>query len=282
MEDADVSVINKNHYNTVTDTWELIFGDNFHFGYFEHENTSLQEATQLLVEKFIALGNITKNAKALDIGCGIGKPAIYIHEKTGCDITGISNSEKGIEEANRKMDEFGIRKGIRFEVRDALNTGLGPDIFDIVFLLESSHLIHNKERLFRECYRMLANGGTVILCDIIKLGEDVDPLRRTDVQIREGKLLTNVFGEVETRTLSYYKKVLIEAGFSDVQTQDISSHTIHTMQGWRKNIYENRDRLAVVSSEEKIEEFLNACDILEEYYRCHYIGYGFVKAVKKL
>ena len=53
----------KSHYNSVSDAWRLIFGDNFHLGYFRSDDMKLNEATNALIDELAQLGTITKTRK---------------------------------------------------------------------------------------------------------------------------------------------------------------------------------------------------------------------------
>ncbi|MGQ9703209.1 MAG: SAM-dependent methyltransferase [Actinomycetota bacterium] len=85
------------HYDRVTDAWKEFMGHDLHFGYFESEEMELAEATDRLIDKMLELCDIHEETRMLDVGCGIGGPAFYIHERYGCEIHGISTSRRGIQ-----------------------------------------------------------------------------------------------------------------------------------------------------------------------------------------
>ena len=130
----------KSHYDNVTDAWTEFMGENFHFGYFESDDMELDRATEMLIEKMLELTDIGGESRVLDVGCGIGGPAFYIHEKYGCAIDGISTSERGIQLASSASREKGY-DDVRFKVADGIDNGFPDGTFDIVWIMEATHLI---------------------------------------------------------------------------------------------------------------------------------------------
>ena len=222
----------KSHYNAVSEAWRFIFGDNFHLGYFRTDDMDLSEATNALIDELAQLGIITKNSNLLDVGCGIGEPAIYLHEKYHCTITGITISEKGVELATKKCVEKGYDNKIQFQRADALDNGFPDNSFDVVWVMESSHTMRDKEKLFTENYRVLKDNSTMLLCDMILKREmnEVEIFNyREDITVLE-----KVCGKAKTETLDYYQKKLQAAGFTTVHTLDISEKVFPTMVHWTK------------------------------------------------
>jgi len=150
------------HYDFVTDAWKEFMGDHFHFGYFETEDMELSRATEVMIEKMLELCDVSGDSRILDVGCGIGGPAFYIHEKFNCAIDGISTSERGVELANITSKEKGYHD-VKFKVANGLRNGFPDNTFDIVWIMETSHLIPNRVALFRECSRVLKENGTIVL-----------------------------------------------------------------------------------------------------------------------
>jgi cyclopropane-fatty-acyl-phospholipid synthase len=59
--------------------------------------------------------------RVLDIGCGWGGMALYLHAKTGADVTGVTLSEEQLKVARRRAEEAGVADHVRFELIDYRN-----------------------------------------------------------------------------------------------------------------------------------------------------------------
>ncbi len=273
---------NDQHYDQVTDAWQNIMGDNFHFGYFETGDISLAEATYALIDKMTNLLSITEKSKILDVGCGIGGPAVYISQKFNCTICGISTSRKGVEAAYQKSRTSGLSARLEFKVADGTRNGLPDNSFDIVWVMESSHLM-NKKALLKECQRVLKPKGTLILCDLMY--RYVKPLRNLAVQWRgmyKHRHRGGVYGKTNVLPMQYYWKTIHHFGFNEITTVDISTETIPTMKHWKQNLKDNREQIIASKSytDEDIDKFIRACNWLEMIFKNKVLGYAIIKAVK--
>ncbi len=269
----------RGHYDNVTDAWTEFMGENFHFGYFESDDTELPRATEMLIEKMLELVDVGRDTRILDVGCGIGGPAFYMHEKYGCAIEGISTSERGIQLASAASEEKGYEE-VRFKVADGVDNGFPDASFDVVWIMEATHLIADKKGLFRECYRVLKDGGTLVLCDIIQLMV-LPPHKGLWLFFVNGKkyyTLMKTFGPAHVVSLGTYCDRLIEAGFGEIDTIDISRHTINTLRWWRENALRYGGPTA--PEKEYADRFIRACGILEGFFASGLNGYGMVRATK--
>jgi cyclopropane fatty-acyl-phospholipid synthase-like methyltransferase len=269
----------KFHYNEITDGWRFIFGENFHLGYFRTPDETLDQATINLIDLLAGKGPISTSARVLDVGCGIGGPAFYLHEKYQCDITGITISERGAELAQKSNLEKGCSQKVRFEVADILGDFFPKERFDIIWIMEVAHLIQDKPKLFERCRKLLKDGGTLLLCDMITERE----FSAFDI-LRHGKAIATMertFGKAKTETLAYYRQALEHAGFCNIETLDVSQNIYPTMQQWRQNIHRYSAQLSTCMSDERIQDFLKACDILETFYREKMLGYGVINGMKR-
>ena len=91
----------------------------------------------------------------LDVGCGIGGPAIQIAEKFRCQVTGISVSSVGIDRARSKAEQTTVGELLDFRLGDAMQMDFEDGTFDVVWVMESSHLMPDKPHLVSECQRVL-------------------------------------------------------------------------------------------------------------------------------
>jgi cyclopropane fatty-acyl-phospholipid synthase-like methyltransferase len=271
----------KAHYNHVTDAWKEFMGDNLHFGYFEPLDVELPQATDMMIEKMLELCDITKDSRILDVGCGIGGPAFYIHEKYPCIIDGISTSERGVQLANETSEERGTHD-VRFKVADGLDNGFPDKTFDIVWIMEASHLIHDKRKLFRECHRVLKEDGALVLCDLMQ--KQLLPIHKGLLHffthLRQYYRLMKAYGPGQVPTMGNLCDRLIEADFSEVAVIDVSEKTIPTLKWWRENAISFRDNEIRSFSKKDIENFIHGCEYLEGFFLKGLFGYGILRADK--
>lgn len=271
---------NQIHYNNITDAWQKIMGYNFHFGYFKNENTPLSAATDNLIDRMIGLTTITKNTKILDVGCGIGNPAFYLHKKFKCQITGITNSDKGVEVANTASKKKGYFPRVKFQVADGTSNGFPDESFDLVWVMESSHLMI-KKLLIQECFRVLKKNGVMLLCDLTQI--DRSSFKHMPVllkNINKAGIIRRAFGKAVVSSQEFYWRTMHDTGFKEITSIDISSDVLPTMRNWKENTIKNKDRLSKDLPVKLVDEFIQACDTLELFYTIKLTGYSIFKAVK--
>nr|AGU10026.1 Mycolic acid cyclopropane synthetase [uncultured organism] len=61
---------------------------------------------------------IEPGMKVLDIGCGWGGMALYLHQKTGADVLGVTLSEEQLKVARERAAQLGVERHVRFELID--------------------------------------------------------------------------------------------------------------------------------------------------------------------
>lgn len=142
-----MAVDSATRYDRVTGAWKIFMGDNLHFGYFEGGDLDLKRATERMTERMLELGEIDKDSRILDVGCGIGEPAFYIYERCGCCIDGISTSRRGIELAQNAAREKGCQE-VRFRVADGMDNGFPDASFDLVWIMEALHPFRTRGSFF--------------------------------------------------------------------------------------------------------------------------------------
>jgi len=224
------------------------------------------------------MDGINKHSYILDVGCGIGEPAFHLFEKYHCCITGITPSERGVEIARQLSEDKNYSEKVQFILADGLNNGLDNDQYDIVWQMESSHLIHDKSRLFQENYRVLKKHGKLLLCDLI-LKRDLSYSEIYQLN-QEIHILHKTFGKAKMETLKFYTQELKNAGFSEIKTVDISSSVTPTFKNWKKNIDQNQKNLKQCFGQTRINDFLLSCEIIKNLFDNNILGYGLVKATK--
>lgn len=270
---------NKIHYDYITKPWEFLLGKNFHWGYFSSETNTIEEATDLLIDKMYEKVNLDSSKHLLDVGCGIGNPAAYLHKKFNCQVDGISNSINGVDTANAMAKVENISQSVKFHLRDATDNQFADNSFDVVWIMEMSHLIDDKQKLINEAYRVLKKEGELVLCD---LTFNRYPSAKEIFEWQNSlKILEKVFGKARLDTLGYYEKLFKTSGFIEVELEDVSKNVIPTINHWKNNLEKNRTEIDKSFIEEDVFNFSHSCDFLEKVYNSGVWGYGIISGKKK-
>lgn len=103
----------------------------------------------------------TPGKVVLDYCCGNGEDGVLIAEKWADRVLGIDISEVSIENCRRLAESRGVSDRVIHEVRDAENTGLPSDSFDIITEYGSLHHL-DLDKAFAEMARLLKPGGRAI------------------------------------------------------------------------------------------------------------------------
>lgn len=112
---------------------------------------------------------IEPGMRVLDIGCGWGGMALYLHRKTGADVTGITLSEEQLKVARRRADEAGVADKVRFELIDYRHVEGAFDRIVSVGMFE--HVGPPFYRtFFRKCRELLTPEGVMLVHTIGRLG----------------------------------------------------------------------------------------------------------------
>src|SRR5437868_11418618 len=80
------------HYDLASPYYEKLWGKHLHHGYYKTGRESKEEAADNLIKYLVGLVGIREGARVLDVGCGIGGTSVWLTEKLGCKVTGITIS----------------------------------------------------------------------------------------------------------------------------------------------------------------------------------------------
>jgi 27-O-demethylrifamycin SV methyltransferase len=267
------------HYDKITAAWIYLLGEDLHYGDFENPQTPLAAATARLTERMAAAGQLRPGLDVLDVGCGIGTPAMTVARRWGCRVTGISISDVGIDIARQRASKSDVADLVRFQHGDAMNNGLPDHSFDRVWVMESSHLMKDKPALFAECARVLRPGGILVLCDIIAHADltIADTMRFA----RDFLLLDQVFGRARMVTLDEYSRLGGLNGLRVIQREDISRQVRPTFAGWRTNAGLHRQAVEALLGREATDRFVESTSVLERLWDLNKLGYGILAAEKR-
>ncbi len=267
-------------YNRVTNAWQLLLGDDLHFGYFESRQDPLEAATSGLTRKMVEWAQLRNGTRVLDVGCGIGGPALYLALEIGCHVTGISTSRVGVQAAASRAAARGLSDQVQFFERDGMANGFPADSFNCAWIMESSHLMEKKDLLLAESARVLRPGGMLVLCDVMV--RDAIPFQYLVRNLAEFENLNAVFGKQHVEQLSAYKELAEKAGLTVLRAEGISEAVLPTLEHWRQNAQLHRSELRESVGEEYLARFVRACGFLQRLWNEGHLGYGMILAQKSV
>lgn len=115
----------------------------------------------------VGLTDFAPNHRVVDLGSGIGGPSRYVARTYGCHVTGIDLTESFVAAATRLSDLVGMHDCTEFQTGSALETPFEDGAFDRALTIQMQMGIADKERFYREVFRILKPGGYFVFQDIV-------------------------------------------------------------------------------------------------------------------
>lgn len=264
------------HYDRVTNAWRLLLGEELHYGVFESGDEALPVATAALTKRMLGGAKLEAGLQVLDVGCGNGSQACQLGAEQKVSVVGITTSQVGIDLGRERSAAAGLADSVTFELRDGTDNGFPDGSFDRAWVLESSHLMRERDKLVEECARVLRPGGRVVLCDIIRK-RDI-PFLELRERREEFGVLRAAFGDAHMQPLDLYASLMTAAGLTVDYEEDLSDLTLPTFDRWRANGVAHEAEVVGSLGAEGYSEFMRSCDILESLWRDGTFGYGIIAA----
>ena len=107
----------------------------------------------------------------LDIGCGIGGPSRYFAASQDCRVTGIDLTDDYVQTAAALAKRVGLADRITYRQASALALPFEPASFDGAYMMHVGMNIEDKPALFAQVRRVLKQGGTFAIFDVMRTGD---------------------------------------------------------------------------------------------------------------
>ncbi len=137
--------------------------------YFTDPGNSLEQAQDDKKAHIAAKLALRPGLKVLDIGCGWGGMALYLNRVADVDVLGITLSQEQLKVARRRAEEAGVADRVKFELIDY--RALTGSFDRIVSVGMFEHVgVPQYETFFRQCRKLLAHDGVMLLHTIGRMG----------------------------------------------------------------------------------------------------------------
>jgi cyclopropane-fatty-acyl-phospholipid synthase len=160
------------HYDIGNELYALFLDDDLQYScaYFTDPKNSLEQAQADKKAHIAAKLDLKPGQRVLDIGCGWGGMALYLHKVAGVDVLGITLSEEQLKIARQRAKDAGVSDHVKFELVDYRLLEGRFDRIVSVGMFEHVGAKHYDE-FFAKCRELLKPGGVMLLHTIGKLGE---------------------------------------------------------------------------------------------------------------
>ncbi|MFL6734087.1 MAG: class I SAM-dependent methyltransferase [Sphingomicrobium sp.] len=223
------------HYDVGNALYELFLDDDWQYScaYYTDPANSLEQAQSDKKAHIAAKLHLKPGQTVLDIGCGWGGMALYLHQVAGVNVVGVTLSEEQLKVARQRAADAGVSDRVRFELIDYRAVEGQFDRIVSVGMFEHVGAAHYEE-FFAKCRSLLKTDGVMLLHTIGKLGSAGAPDPFTDKWIFPGYHLPSL-----SQMTAGSEKVRLIA--SDVET--LRLHYAYTLREWMARANANRAKI---------------------------------------
>lgn len=195
----------------------------------------------------------------LDIGSGIGGPARYLADKTGCTVHGIEMKDDLVEMSRKLTSRAGLDDHVTFTNDDATNIEFSTDQYDhaVAWLV----LIHldNPQALLESLTNALHQQGTIFIEAIVN----------NSLSSTQQDILRQTVNASDVLTESELVECCSEAGFVDIETCDLTEAWANWTQHRYTIFTENRETFIDLHGEQIYQQRHEVYRTMAELFSDH-------------
>jgi len=162
----------RDHYDRLSPYYALFWGNHIHHGYWRDERENANRAQENLVQELARFAGVREGDRVLDVGCGLGGSSILLAGSLGCSTVGISISPVQISAARNSVRSASLDNRCEFLVADAARLPIRPSSFDVVWSVECTEHLEDKQALFSNLALALKPGGRFAIAAWVKVADD--------------------------------------------------------------------------------------------------------------
>ncbi|KAA8494835.1 Cycloartenol-C-24-methyltransferase [Porphyridium purpureum] len=204
------------YYKVATDFYEYGWGESFHFAVLRKDETWLESMRRHEYYLALRLG-LKPGDHVVDLGCGVGGPAMNIARFANCRVTGVTLNQYQVDRAQKIAERRNCADLCHVIRGDFMHTPFSSESIDHVYAIESTCHTVDKVSVFGEAFRILKPGGCFAGYEWVttsKYDENNEEHVRTRIGIERGN------GLPETVPAHVVKDALIKCGFELIDAYD--------------------------------------------------------------
>ncbi|GAA4548971.1 27-O-demethylrifamycin SV methyltransferase [Amycolatopsis samaneae] len=194
--------------------FDILMGDNRHIGYWDGSENDGISPRDRFTDHLIGEIGAGPGQHVLDVGCGVGGPAVRLAKTTGATVTGITVSSEEVRLGTSLAERESASHLVTFEQVDAMNLPYPDNSFSAAWAIESLLYMPDRIRCLREIHRVLKSDGRFALTDYTE---------RLPLGTEQQKIFTETFMVNPLIRVEEYDDLLAEAGFDRVTRRDLTA-----------------------------------------------------------
>jgi cyclopropane-fatty-acyl-phospholipid synthase len=207
--------------------------------YFEHEGQSLDDA-QLAKKRHIAAKLLVEpGARVLDIGSGWGGMGLYLAERCGASVVGVTLSQEQLGVSQARAAERGLGDRARFRMQDYRKIDERFDRIVSVGMFEHVGVTYY-DTFFKKVAQLLADDGVMLLHSIAR----TDGPGATNAWIEK-----YIFPGGYIPALSEVLPAIQRAGLLVTDIEILRLHYAETLRHWRERFMARREEAKALYDE---------------------------------
>ncbi|GAB4115728.1 MAG: arsenite methyltransferase [Candidatus Caldatribacteriota bacterium] len=168
----------------------------------------------------VAIASLKEGEVVLDLGSGAGFDCFLAARKVGEKgrVIGVDMTSEMVEEARKNALKGGYNN-VEFRLGEIENLPVADNFVDTIISNCVINLSPDKDRVFKEAFRVLRPGGRIIISDMVLLAE-LPEIIKNSIEAYLGCLA----GAVKK---DEYMKIIEDAGFQKVKILEETSYSIN-------------------------------------------------------
>jgi len=231
----------KHTYNLTRRLYELFLDEDrqYTMAYYRDVNNSLEKAQLDKKAHMAAKMYIKPGMKVLDIGCGWGGFALYLHKHYGCEVLGVALAPDQIEFCKERAAAEGVADKVKFELMDYRAVEGQFDRISSVGLLEHVGTPHYPQ-FFEHTNKLLKHDGVMFSHCCGRAGAP----GITDAWTRK-----YIFPGGYIPALSELVTQSEKAGWQVMDVEAMRFHYSHTLEEWYRRTVMHREEIVELYDE---------------------------------